>query len=104
MLTLSLVLILAAAAYALARRRAHAVAGGREAELHSRSGYHAWYAALLAAGPALGLWALWRLAEPLVLRWAVLRSAPPEVQAGPEAGFFLVAVRRLAEVRPLASG
>jgi phosphate transport system permease protein len=100
--TVLLVLLLACAAYFMARRRSIAVAGGREAELHSRPGYHAWHAALCAAGPALALWALWRVMEPLVLRWAVLRTAPPEMQSGPEAGFFVSAVQRLAAGQPPA--
>ena len=69
----AVVLILAIAAYFLANRRALAIAGGRSAELHSRPGYYASYAALMAAGPALALWAAWRLLEPVVLRHLVLR-------------------------------
>lgn len=102
MLTVFLVLILASAAYALARQRSIALAQGREVELHSRPGYYAWYAALLAAGPALALWALWHVFEPIVLRWAVLRNLPPEARDGPEAGFFMSAVQRLAEGLPAA--
>lgn len=102
MLTVFLVLILASAAYALARQRSIALAQGHEVELHSRPGHYAWYAALLAAGPALALWAVWRLFESLVLRWAVLRSLPPEARDGPEAGFFMSAVQRLADGLPAA--
>jgi phosphate transport system permease protein len=100
--TVLLVLLIAAATYALSRRKALAAAGGREADLHSRPGHYAWYAALLASGPALALWALWRLVEPMALRWAVLRAAPPEVrEQSPETlGFFMSAVRRLAEGLP----
>src|SRR4051794_32268548 len=96
---IAVVLIIAIAAYVLAGRRAMAVAGGRSSELHSRPGYYASYAALLAAGPALALWAVWRMLEPSVLRSAVIGAAPPEVQAQtPEAiTFFMSGVRRLAE-------
>jgi phosphate transport system permease protein len=102
MLTVPLVLLIAAAAYILARQRAIAVADGREAELHSRPGHYAWYAALFAAGPALALWAAWRVLEPFVLRWAVLERAPPEiVRQSPEmVGFFMDAVRRMAAGLP----
>ena len=74
----AVVLIVAIAAYFLANRRALAIAGGRSAELHSRPGYYASYAALMATGPALALWAAWRLLEPVVLRHLVLGAAPSE--------------------------
>ncbi|MGE3294000.1 MAG: phosphate ABC transporter permease family protein, partial [Geminicoccaceae bacterium] len=98
----AVVLILAIAAYFLANRRALAIAGGRSAALHSRPGYYASYAALLAAGPAIALWAAWRLIEPVVLRGIVLRSVPPEIttQSPERVGFFMSAVRRLAEGLP----
>jgi phosphate transport system permease protein len=95
----AVIIIIAIAAYFLANRRALAVSGGRPSELHSRPGYYASYAALLAAGPALALWAIWRMLEPSVLRTVVVRAAPPEVQAqSPELiSFFMSAVRRIAE-------
>ncbi len=93
------IVVIAIAAYFLANRRALAVAEGRSSELHSRPGYYASYAALLAAGPALALWAVWRMLEPSVLRSIVVSAAPPEVQSqSPEAiGFFMSGVRRIAE-------
>ena len=83
-------------------RRAMAVAGGRSSTLHSRPGYYASYAALLAAGPALVLWAVWRMLEPAVLRYLVLRAAPPDVsgQAPETVNFFIGAVRRIADGLP----
>jgi phosphate transport system permease protein len=98
----AVVLIIAVAAYFVANRKALAVSGGRSSELHSRPGYYASYAALLAVGPAIALWAIWRILEPTVLRWAVLRSAPEEVRnQPPEAiGFFMGSVRRLADGLP----
>ena len=95
----AVIVVIAIAAYFLANRRAFAVAGGRSSELHSRPGYYASYAALLAAGPALALWAVWRMLEPSVLRSIVVSAAPPEVQSqSPEAiGFFMSGVRRVAE-------
>jgi phosphate transport system permease protein len=102
MTTVLVILLLAAAGYVLARRRALAVAGGRPSALHSRPGHHAWYVALLAAGPALGLWALWMLFEGPVLRWSVEATLPAEVLAqGPEMlGFYVGAVRRMAAGLP----
>ena len=100
----AIILVIAIAAYFLANRRAHAVAGGRSSELHSRPGYYASYAALLAAGPALALWAVWRMLEPSVLRSAVVSAAPPDVQSqSPEAiNFFMSGVRRVADGREAA--
>ena len=100
----AVILLIAIAAFFLANRRALAVSGGRSSELHSRPGYHASYAALLAAGPALALWAVWRMFEPAVLRSAVLRAAPPEItgQSPQNVTFFVTAVRRLAEGLPAA--
>ena len=98
----AVILILAIAAYFLANRRALAVADGRPAALHSRPGYYASYAALMAAGPAIALWAAWRLLEPVILRRIVLGAAPAEVtgQSPESIGFFMTAVRRLAEGLP----
>jgi phosphate transport system permease protein len=95
----AVVLIVAIAGYFLARRRALAVSGGRSAELHSRPGYYASYAALLAVGPAIALWAVWRLLEPTILRSLVLRSAPADVtgQSPESLNFFMSAVRRIAD-------
>jgi phosphate transport system permease protein len=95
----AIILIIAIAGYMLARRRALAVSGGRSAELHSRPGYYASYAALLAVGPAIALWAVWRLLEPSVLRSLVLRAAPAEVtdQSPESINFFMSAVRRIAD-------
>jgi phosphate transport system permease protein len=100
----AVVLVIAIAAYVLAGRRAMAVAGGRSSTLHSRPGYYASYAALLAAGPALVLWAVWRMLEPAVLRYLVLRAAPPDVsgQAPETVNFFIGAVRRIADGLPPA--
>ncbi|MFO1074570.1 MAG: phosphate ABC transporter permease subunit PstC [Geminicoccaceae bacterium] len=93
------VLALAATAYLIARQRALAVAWRQPGSLQARPTHHAWYAALVVAGPALALWAVWRLLlEPTLLDALLLRLAPPElVGASPElAGLTLAAVRQLA--------
>ena len=56
----------------------------------------------MATGPALALWAAWRLLEPVVLRHLVLGAAPSEVLSQPPetVGFFMSAVRRLASGLP----
>lgn len=100
----AVIALIAIVAYFLASRRATAIAGGRSAELHSRPGYYASYAALMAAGPALALWAVWRLFEPMVLRNLVLRSVTADVTSqNPESvTFFISAVRRIADGLPPA--
>ena len=102
MLILAVILVLGAAGYVLARQRANAIAGGRSAALHSRPGHHAWYVALAAAIPALALWALWSIFEPLVLRSMVLGTLPPDVagQAPEMLAFFMSSVRRIASGLP----
>ena len=99
---LAVILLLAIAAYFVGRRRAWAAAGGRSAELHSRPGYYASYVALRAAGPAIALWAVWRMFEPAVLRLLVLRSVPADVasQSPESVNFFMSAVRRFADGLP----
>jgi phosphate transport system permease protein len=103
MTTLAVLLVLAAVAYVLGRQRALSAANGREATLHSRPGHYAWYSALMAAIPALILWAVWRLLEPFVLGWIVRSALPAEVLAqGPELlTFFMDSVRTLSEGRPV---
>jgi phosphate transport system permease protein len=95
----AVILLVAIVAYFLANRRALAVSGGRPSELHSRPGYYASYAALLAAGPAIALWAVWRMLESMVLRAAVLGAAPAEVtgQSPEQVNFFMGAVRRIVD-------
>lgn len=102
MITVTIVLVIAAAAFWLARQKAHAASGGNPAVLHSRPGHYAWYATLLSAAPALALWALWRLFEPFALSWAVKARLPEEQLAGsPEMlEFFMSAVRRIGSGLP----
>lgn len=102
MATIALILLIALTAFALGRHRATAAASGQLSSLHSRPGHYAWYAALLAAGPALALWVLWSIFDPIVLRWLVEAQLPAEVQAGPPEmmGFFMTAVRRIAAGLP----
>ena len=97
-----IVLVLASAAYYLGYRRSTALAGGRPAKLHSLPGHYAWYAALLAALPALGLIALWSIFAPLVLRWATLNRLPEASSGLSDArlDFLLRDIERLANGVP----
>ncbi|MFO1067590.1 MAG: phosphate ABC transporter permease subunit PstC [Geminicoccaceae bacterium] len=102
MLTVAVILVLAAAGYVLARQRANALAGGQASALHSRPGHHAWYVALAAALPALALWVIWSIFEPILLRSVVLSTLPPDVtgQAPEMLAFFMSSVRRIASGLP----
>ena len=93
------ILLLAAAAYVLARRRAWAVAAGRLASLHSRPVYHAWFAALIAAAPALALWFLWLLFGERLLLALAETELPPAFLEQPAftLNFHLEEIVRLAE-------
>ncbi len=57
-------LVLAAVAYMLGRRRAYAVAEGHPSALHSRPNYHGCYAAIWAVIPALIVLVIWALFAP----------------------------------------
>ncbi|MCB1882390.1 MAG: phosphate ABC transporter permease subunit PstC [Geminicoccaceae bacterium] len=97
-----IVLVLAGIAYYLGHRRSLRIAGGRIADLHSLPGHYAWYAALLAAGPALALIVLWSIVSPLVLRWATIGRLPADAQAlsGPRLDFLMQDVARIAQGLP----
>ncbi|MGI9436652.1 MAG: phosphate ABC transporter permease family protein, partial [Geminicoccaceae bacterium] len=59
MTTTLIILLIAGVAFTYGWRRALTVSGGKVSKLHSLPGHYAWYAALLAAGPALALWLVW---------------------------------------------
>ena len=98
MLNLLAVLALTMLAYLLARRRAVALAWQQRAEPFAHPAHHAWYAALGVAGPALALWVVWRLIEPGLLGWVLLRTRPlAAADASPElVALALASVRRMA--------
>ncbi|QCI63609.1 phosphate ABC transporter permease subunit PstC [Phreatobacter stygius] len=52
----------------LGRRRSAVLAGPDFAAMHSRPGYHGWWLALMTAGPAFAVLALWSLVAPRLVR------------------------------------
>ncbi|MEZ5933905.1 MAG: phosphate ABC transporter permease subunit PstC [Alphaproteobacteria bacterium] len=92
------ILLIAGAAYVLGWQRALAKSAGHVSSLHSRPGHYAWYAALLAAGPALALWLGWMLFGDLILRSLITTRLPADVagQSPAMLSFFFDDVRRLA--------
>ncbi|WP_299559021.1 phosphate ABC transporter permease subunit PstC [uncultured Sulfitobacter sp.] len=77
----ALVLINAAVGYVLARRHAMARAGGDARKLHSLPNYYGMTAAMAAGIPALGVLAIWLLAQPMLIQSALLPLLPADVVA-----------------------
>ncbi|WP_281967002.1 phosphate ABC transporter permease subunit PstC [Roseovarius nanhaiticus] len=91
---LALILIaLGMTAYVSGRARALASAGGDSRALHSLPRYYGAHAAMLALVPAVGILALWLVAQPLVLSGAVSGMLPE----GNDSGLMLSDVRRVAD-------
>ncbi len=87
-------------AYYFGRRRALAMVGGRSHSLHSRPGYYGAYVALWCALPALGVFALWLLAQPGVIESIVVSALPEAVRGlGPDRMSLL-----LNDIRNVADG
>ena len=95
---LLIVLVLAAAGYVLARGRAMASAGGDQRRLHSLPSYYGTNAAMAAAVPALGLLAVWLIAQPMVSDLYVSSGLPEAIQADAgERSLAMADVRRVAD-------
>ncbi|MGI9505397.1 MAG: phosphate ABC transporter permease family protein, partial [Geminicoccaceae bacterium] len=105
MITTLIILMIAGAAYYYGWRRALDRSRGDVSILHSLPGHYAWYAAILAAGPALALWVGWSVFGDLILRWIVTASLPEDIagQSPAMLDFFFADVRRMASGMP-ASG
>ncbi len=105
MITTLVILMIAGAAYYYGWRRALDRSRGDVSILHSLPGHYAWYAAILAAGPALALWVGWSVFGDLILRWIVTASLPEDIagQSPAMLDFFFADVRRMASGMP-ASG
>ena len=99
MVLVVVIVFLALVGYGLGRARAKTAAGNDLASLHSRPGYHGWHVFLLGAGPAVALVLLWLIVDPLVLRWSVENSLPPEILEQPPEmlDFFIQDVARVAD-------
>ncbi len=86
--------------YYFGRRRALAMAGGRSRSLHSRPGYYGAYVALWCAIPALGIFAVWLLAQPIVTESIAIAALPEAMRdLGPDRMSLL-----LNDIRNAADG
>ena len=87
-------------AFALGRRRAvQGLVGVSPRSVHSLPGYYGGYVALWCLLPALALFTIWQVTEPMVIRGQVLAGLPEDVRALPEAELGLVYndIRNLVE-------
>ncbi len=96
----AVLLLIASAGYALGRRRAFAVCGGRTRSLHSRPPYHGLYVALWCGLPSALLVAAWLVLEPRVAEWLLISSLPPEARTLDPDRLKLLIV----DIKNLASG
>jgi phosphate transport system permease protein len=96
------VLVLAAVAYRLGRKRSLAVVGGPRGirQLHSLPAYYGMLTAVWCAVPALAVLGLWHAFDGRLIVTAVLSHMPPEVQALPAEQLGLV----LNDVRNVVAG
>ncbi len=99
---LLVLLALSAWAYGLGRKKAFAVAGGPKGlpSLHSRPSYYGALTALWCLGPAIVVFGLWQLLEPVVITNLVVSHLPPDVQNLPKDQLGLV----INDIRNLVSG
>ena len=97
---LILIVGLAVLAYYLGRHRAvvDAVAAGPRT-FHSLPGYHGGYVALWSVLPAIAVFALWQIIEPVFLRSTVIGALPESVRSLPPAqlGLLYNDIRNLVE-------
>ncbi len=93
-----LILLIASGAYYFGWRRALDKSTGNIAALHSLPGHYGWYAALLAAGPALALWFGWTVFGDTILKSIILSRLPEDVASQSTAvlNFFFADVKRMA--------
>ncbi len=93
-----LLFALAAVGFVVGRRRALATAGGDARALHSLPAYYGLNVALSALVPALGVLAIWLLAQPIFIESRVSGMIPDElIPEGTTLGLVMSDVRRVAD-------
>ncbi len=93
-------LILTVVGYYLGRARAVATVSGRVRQLHSLPSYYGYLVGIWCGIPALGVFALWLIFEPTIVRMLLVASLPQDAQDLPAARLGLL----LNDVRNLATG
>ena len=82
------------------RRRAFALAGGRQRDLHSRPSYYGFYVALWCAVPAVAVAAAWLVLQPVLTESLIVAALPEAKQNLPAGRMSLL----LNDIRNVASG
>ncbi|MEP3786315.1 phosphate ABC transporter permease subunit PstC [Ascidiaceihabitans sp.] len=96
--TISAVIALSILGYIVARARAFAGAGGDRRALHSLPTYYGTNAAMFTAVPALGVLAIWLLAQPMMIDNRVSAMIPASVIGdGSNIGLIMSDVRRVSD-------
>ncbi|MEP3055287.1 phosphate ABC transporter permease subunit PstC [Ascidiaceihabitans sp.] len=96
--TISAVIALSILGYIVARARALAGAGGDRRALHSLPTYYGTNAAMFTAVPALGVLAIWLLAQPMMIDNRVSAMIPASVIGdGSNIGLIMSDVRRVSD-------
>jgi len=96
-------LVLSAVGYVLGRQRAVASAGGNVKDLHSLPSYYGHNVAFTTLTPALGLLAVWLLAQPMVIESRVSGMIPESIiPESSSLSLVMSDVRRVAEGLELA--
>ena len=82
------------------RRRAFALVGGRQRDLHSRPSYYGFYVALWCAVPAVAVAAAWLVLQPVLTESLIVAALPEAKQNLPAGRMSLL----LNDIRNVASG
>ena len=76
-----IMVVLTVIGYWLGQRQAVSAAGGDARRLHSLPSYHGFYVALCALLPAIVLFVLWLIVEPIIAEQVLISRLPAEVQS-----------------------
>ena len=102
-LIIVMILALAGLGYVVARARVLAKAGGDRRKLHSLPSYYGAHAAMLTGVPAMGVLAIWLIAQPMLINNAVSGSITQDATAaGSSVALMMGDVQRVADGLDLA--
>ncbi len=97
LMILSIVFVLAAAAFFMARQRAVVSAGKNPASMHSLPAYYGWFGSICVLIPSLAALAVWLLVQPVVIEQRISAGLPETLVADASASELTMSdVRRVA--------
>ena len=88
-----IVLAIMAVAYRFGSSKALAMSNGNPRSVHSRTNYYGLFVALWCGIPALVILAIWMIAEPTLVQFAVRGEIPSDIRALPSDEFALIMTR-----------